>query len=358
MPRIVPSANRNQAAPARGPHRNVLRQAPASPGVAAPARKSAAAAGAKPLAPPGWSKSAPIELKSGAKVDDAIYAVLTASRDHWLANVAAAIDGRDPEGLHQVRVGLRRLRSALTAFKKFLPAEQRSALIEEAKWLLTQLGPARDFDVLISDLSAPLADRLSVDAELAQLMRAARLECTRAQTAAAKALRSARAARFAGRLDAWLDGRGWRTGGTTTHDGRMVSAEEFAHRFLNRRLRNIRADYGNVDALTTEERHDLRIAVKKTRYGIEFFQALLPNKRAARLNGVLKALQDNLGHLNDIDVADRTVTALVNSAENAVARRQIAAGGSVVRRWHNAAAAKAEPETIKLWRKLKKAPLF
>ncbi len=313
---------------------------------------------AKTGKPPAWSKFTPVTLKSSATADDAIYVVVSACRDHWQRNLAAAVDGRDPEGLHQARVGLRRLRSALAAFKKFISAPQRSALNQEAKWLLAQLCPARDLDVLIGDLAAPLAGGLSADAGLAQLMRAARLAQTKAHGAAAKALEGARALRFVSRLDAWLSGRGWRTGKDASDDGLNLPAADFARRLLNRRLRNIRADYSDLHAATVEERHELRLDVKKARYALEFFQVLLPAKRVARVNGLLKALQENLGHLNDIEVAQRTVAELVHTADAGLARRQIAAGGEVIGQWHKAAAAKAEPEMFDLWRKFKKAPLL
>lgn len=307
---------------------------------------------------PSWSKSAPVVLHADATVDDAIFVVVSACRDHWQKNMAAAANAHLPEGLHQVRVGLRRLRSALSAFKKFVPAAQRAWLNTEAKWLLTQLGAARDLDVFIQDLAEPLAERVSENAELAQLMRVARAAQTRAHQAAARILKGARTGRFDSRLEAWLTGHGWRVGAEKeSHNSRAVSATDFGRRFLNRRLRNIRADYNDIEALTAEGRHELRIAVKKTRYGLEFFQALLPDKRVARLNGVLKDLQDNLGHLNDINVAKRTIDALVNGAASGTERRQIVAAGNTVSAWHQNAAA-AAPKAIKLWRKLKKVPAF
>ena len=94
------------------------------------------------------------------------------------------------------------------------------------------------------------------------------------------------------------------------------------------------------------------------RDGVEFFQAVLPGKRAERLGSVLKELQDNLGHLNDISVADRTVSALVNTAAAGLEHRHISAGGSAVSSWHKDAATAAEPKTAKLWRKMKRVPSF
>ena len=132
-----------------------------------------------------------------------------------------------------------------------------------------------------------------------------RASATRAHQTAATAITSARARRFAARLEIWLQGRGWR-------------ADDGAN---ERRAANIRPQYHqpppaqdprqpaeDIAELTIDERHELRIAVKKTRYGIEFFSGVLPAKRAARWTTALKHLQDSLGHLNDLDVAERTIT--------------------------------------------------
>ncbi len=99
-------------------------------------------------------KAAPVSFKSRSTLDDAIAAVVKSCRDHWQANLPAALTGGKPEGVHQVRVGLRRFRSALSLFRKFIPENQREWLNAEAKWLANQLGPVRDLDVFLSDLTA------------------------------------------------------------------------------------------------------------------------------------------------------------------------------------------------------------
>jgi triphosphatase len=298
-----------------------------------------------------------IALGRESTVDDAIALVVSACRAHWQTNAPAATQG-DIEGVHQVRVALRRFRSALSAFKKHIPATQRAALNAEAKWLGAQLGPARDLDVFIGTLAAPVAEHVSDNAALAQVMRAARGAQGKAHNTATEVLQSRRARRLAARIDAWVSGRGWRT----AHDGKQkksdVSAADFARRFVNRRLRNIRSDYDAIERLSVEQRHDLRIDVKKLRYGLEFFQALLPAKRTLRLSSLLKELQDTLGHLNDIAVADRTIDALVNDAASGLERRRIAAGGNAIGAWHKKAAGDAAPDTVKLWHKLKKVRAF
>lgn len=298
-------------------------------------------------------------LAGDAQIDRTIAAVVKSCRDHWQANVAAALDGRDPEGVHQVRVALRRLRSALGLFKTHVPAVQRTALAAEAKWLLGELGAVRDLDVFIHVLAADFTPRVVEDEGFAQLIRTARAQRDAAQAAAVHSLSGTRARRFAARLDTWLEGRGWRDGGTA------ADAAGFAREAINRRLRKIKGAAQGIAKLPIPARHDLRIAVKKARYGIEFFHGLLPQKRAQRWTAALKRVQDSLGHMNDLDVAERTIGRLVGErpvderlvgtgAEN----RKLAAAARTIRRTHKKAARDAEPDIRKQCRRLTRIALF
>lgn len=303
---------------------------------------------------PAWHRAGAISLHSDAALDRTIAAVVKSCRDHWQANVAAALDGRDPEGVHQVRVSLRRLRSALGLFKHHIPAAQRAALTQEAKWLLDELGAVRDLDVFINVLVADFTPRVAGDEGCAQLMRRARLQRDAAQAAAVAALSSTRARRFAVRLDTWLEGRGWRSGRTA------AEAAHFARHAINRRLRKIKGAAEGIAKLPIAERHELRIAVKKARYGIEFFQGLLPQKRAARWTAALRQVQDSLGHMNDLDVAERTIARLIGArpVSPSAVDRKLAAAGRAVRRQHKKAARDAEPDIRKKCRRLTRIALF
>jgi CHAD domain-containing protein len=305
-----------------------------------------------------WSKAPPLKLSATSTVDDALARIITACRVHWSSNLAAARDGRNPEGVHQVRVALRRLRSALSIFKRFIPEKQRAAINLEAKWLLGELGPARDLDVFIATLADSLATDIAGDRSIAELMRAARAARERAQAAAVKALSSARAGRLAARIDAWVSGRGWNGHGGGEHeDARKQTLAAFARRNLNRRLHRLHAAFGDVESLAVPELHRLRIAAKKARYGVEFVAAGLQEKRAVRLAAALKDMQDALGHLNDLDVAKLVVRELLRGSRGDQ-RRQIAAGGRIVSRWHQKAVNRAKPKAARLWRKIRKIPEF
>ncbi len=298
---------------------------------------------------PRWSKAAPITFKTRSTLDDAMAAVIAGCRDHWQGNLPAALDGRNTEGVHQVRVGLRRFRSALSLFKTFVPENQRDWLNAEGKWLANQLGAVRDLDVFLADIEKR---RRPNDASAAALANAVRVARARARVGAMNALRGSRMRRFAARVETWLDGRGWYIDGVEVPD-----AGAFARETLNKRMKKIQAVAARADKLTAPERHELRIAVKKLRYSLEFLTPVLPEKRAQRAGAVLKRLQDSLGHLNDLDVAERTL-ALVAARATPAERRLMKKAGDALKTAHRKAAAKAEPETGRLCHKLVKLPAF
>ncbi|MCA0199506.1 MAG: CHAD domain-containing protein [Proteobacteria bacterium] len=322
----------------------------AASGDAARARK---AAGKKrftqPKHTPRWSKAAPITFKTRSTLDDAIAAVIAGCRDHWQLNLPAALDGRNAEGVHQVRVGLRRFRSALSLFKAFMPENQRDWLNTEGKWLANQLGAVRDLDVLLADLEKRSRKNDESAAALGNAVRSAR---THARTSAMNALRGPRMRRFAARVETWLSGHGW-----YVDDAEIPDVGAFAREALNKRMKKIQAVAARADKLTVPERHELRIAVKKLRYSLEFLMPVLSEKRAQRANAVLKRVQDSLGHLNDLDVAERTL-ALVAARATPAERRLMKKAGDALKSAHRKAAAKAEPETERLCHKLVKLPAF
>ncbi|MES2350198.1 MAG: CHAD domain-containing protein, partial [Pseudomonadota bacterium] len=93
-------------------------------------------------------RAKPVQLDAGATVSDALQAVLGNCLQHIQRNENAVIEGDDAETLHQMRIGVRRLRSALKLFDAVAPCPP--GLLEDIGWLGTQLGAARDWDVLLT----------------------------------------------------------------------------------------------------------------------------------------------------------------------------------------------------------------
>src|SRR3546814_12195228 len=82
----------------------------------------------------------------------------------WSSDVCSSdlpvLRNRDIEGVHQMRVALRRLRSALSLFAPALPAALTDPLIAELRWLNGPLGRKRDIDVFLAETLVPLSAKL------------------------------------------------------------------------------------------------------------------------------------------------------------------------------------------------------
>jgi CHAD domain-containing protein len=94
-------------------------------------------------------------LDRGMQAGNAFTVIGLCCLDHALSNERAIAEG-DAEGVHQMRVGLRRLRAAISLFKDLAAGSGTEAVKRELKWLTGRFGQARDFDVLIEEHVRPL----------------------------------------------------------------------------------------------------------------------------------------------------------------------------------------------------------
>jgi inorganic triphosphatase YgiF len=298
---------------------------------------------------PAWHKAQLPALDRHATVDDAIQAILRSCIEQWSANEAAAHDGGDPEGVHQMRVAIRRLRSGFSVFGRLLDPEARAWLSGEAKAIVSSLGPARDWDVFLTELLAPVRSARSNDAQLARLAEAA-------ETARAKGYAQARAAieapsytRYLLQLGQWIEARRWRDGATERgHAWLDRPIVDFAAHVLGKRHRKALGLGRHFADLAAGERHQVRIALKKLRYASEFFQALFSKRHTKPYLGALKELQDDLGHLNDVAVAEQLIGSLIDHAAGEHGGRLRTAGGLVLG-WHARGAVDLEPRAVRAW---------
>ena len=103
-------------------------------------------------------KAAPVRLAPDADVQSAFRIIARACLHQLVANQSVMLAG-DAEGLHQMRVALRRLRAAISLFSDMLADPQTDALKGEFKWITAELGPAREFEVFLKRVVKPVADR-------------------------------------------------------------------------------------------------------------------------------------------------------------------------------------------------------
>ncbi len=271
-----------------------------------------------------------VALVPDVTLDTALGLIFQACLQHWLANHAAVLDGRDPEGVHQMRVALRRMRSAFSVFRRALPPEA-TGLQAEAKRLLKALGPARDGDVFIDEILAPVRAARPADADLQALHEAAERARRKAYVAARAALHDPRYTAFALELGAWCEGRGWRHAAAVDALDRPLIA--LADRLLEKRHRRVLKLGRRFETLSDASLHEVRIALKKLRYTAEFFASLYPRKRTKPYVKALRRLQDDLGHLNDVAVAEARLRDLLG-AGGSNETGALATGAGTVLGWY------------------------
>lgn len=299
---------------------------------------------------PAWHKATALTLQSDATVDEAFRQVLRNCVQHWCANEAAALDGRDPEGVHQLRVAIRRLRSAFSLFGRLLDPARRRQLSNEAKRIVNSFGPARDWDVFETELLAPIRAARPDDAGLARLLEAAQGERQQGYQAARAEIGSHAYGRYLLELRLWIEQSGWRRDaserGAVWLDRPIVA---FADHLLGKRHRKALEVGNGFAGLSAKQRHRVRIALKKLRYASEFFESVYRRKDTRPYVGSLKQLQDALGHLNDVAVAEHLVGQVLDRATPQPERESLHMAASLVLGWYARGVIDVEPKTIEAW---------
>lgn len=236
------------------------------------------------------AKSEPVVLAKDMTAGDAFQAIAGACLRHFRLN-EMLVDRFNGEALHQIRVALRRLRSAFVIHKAMLQDEAFGRLREELRWLAAEFGPARDLDVLIA--------RNDVESIRPRLEQARHEAYDRAEAA----LASPRTRALMLDLSEWLAVGVWRSSlrGSALAE---QPAREFAASALDRLRRRVKKGGRGLARLDDEARHEVRKDAKKLRYAAEFFASLFSEKhrqrRHKRFIEALELLQDKLGALNDM----------------------------------------------------------
>lgn len=252
----------------------------------------------------------PISLPPSATTEDAFAIIGFECLRHIAAN-DAAVRRADPEGIHQMRVGLRRLRAAFSLFKQQLRGSDFRKLKAELVWLGEQLGPARDYEVLVSKTLGPLRSSHPDRQEFAVLEDDFENRCKAGLAAAKAAVEGERYKRILLDTALWLFDGDWRNNPDALETSlRKRPIERFAKQELARRTRKISKRIRKLRTMEPRRRHKVRIAVKKVRYAREFFESLRPDSRGRRIDRALKKLQSALGSLNDMTVHSKLARGL------------------------------------------------
>ena len=253
--------------------------------------------GAAPVA----ARAAPIMLAAPITAQAAFAVIARACMVQFRLNEALLLATADPVALHQARVALRRLRSALSFNKAMLADSRFPGLCADLRWLAARLGKARDLDVLIARAG---------DNFLREQLCKARAGAYRN---AGRALRSVRARTLMIDLAAWIAIGDWRAA-PETRAMRDLSARCFAVMVLDRQFRRLRAGGRNLARLDDRARHEVRKTAKKLHYAAGFYASLFDGKRERRRHkrfvAAVQALLDQLGALNDLATVPGLLAAL------------------------------------------------
>ena len=256
-------------------------------------------------------KAGHVALDRGMTTAAAFQKIGRACLAHFLRNERIVRERRTVESVHQARVGVRRLRAAMTLFKDLLQDSQSQALKAQLRDLARRLSAARDLDVLIERIDQI---ELAAPVDLAALVAALERRREAAYDDAAAALAAPEASRLAFEVAAWLETGWWLTARDDLHSARRdLPVADFAATELARRTRKLRKRAPRLAQLAPPERHEVRKAAKKVRYGAEFFHSLAKKKDRAAADAfveALKPLQDVMGELNDVAVAQALLGAL------------------------------------------------
>lgn len=225
-----------------------------------------------------------------------------------LRQVAANAEGLrhhpSPEVIHQMRVGLRRLRSLMTTFGKVATDGRLAAIKAELKWIAGELDAARNLDVLLHGDNRAAAQKDGGDGRkgLGLRLRTAR---RMAYVRAVGAVECERFRRLLVDLLVWIEAGPW-TVGEATKSQRERAVERLATKELRERRRKMVKSASNFRGLSPKDRHKLRIEAKRLRYAADVFLGLYNHpKRAKAFMARLGEVQDSLGELNDVVVGER-----------------------------------------------------
>jgi inorganic triphosphatase YgiF len=263
--------------------------------------------------PPGVLNARPPKLKKDTNVHNAFKQIAWECIHQLQGNQDMVLHGTDVEGVHQMRVALRRLRSAFTVFANILGREHSAALLAELSWLADVLGKTRDLDVFVTQTLPIVMARFKEDQGLLKLH-------DKALVAQSEAYKEVRALLFSHRyqcllltLATWLENESWRE---KRHKHKFVKALSLANVVLEKCHKQLRTRGIDLVNMSPEFRHETRIAAKKLRYAAEFFASLYTSKKSSQFILSLSQLQDCLGVLNDIYTTDRLLHQLINPSSD------------------------------------------
>ncbi len=294
----------------------------------------------------------PADTEDTATVTGAFRHTLGHLTDVVLHFAPLVLDGRHgTEPVHQMRVAVRRARSAITLFRGGVAHPRLDRAAAGLKVLGGRLGPSRDWDVFCTETALPVRACFPDERRLHRLLAAAearRQECH----AALREYLLGPAFRLLCIELAWLSASAGWTGGPDHPAPSAEGMAQFVAAVMQRRQRRLRSAGKGIGKLDIPALHDLRLRAKRARYAAEVFVPLYPGKASERFIRRLSRLQQELGVLNDGAVA----AGLLGELGGPAGRHGYAIG--LVQGFMAARAAMVRPAILGAWEKFRRVAPF
>jgi CHAD domain-containing protein len=295
----------------------------------------------------------PLRIGRGMSVEDAFRVTVLECLAHVAANVAAVTRSREVEGLHQLRVGLRRLQVAFGAFGEEFRNPVLGELRKRTKAFTDAIAPARDLDVFADELFAPPADAAGEDEAFRTLRERTEVARAHAWDQAVEHVSGTDFAVFLDDVAAAAEGRSWLLRSEEVFKTRLAiraPVMSVAARMLDEHLVKARKRGRHLKSLSQRDCHRLRISLKKLRYAAEFYGPLYKKKRVRRYVTRIKRLQDLLGALNDVSQVRATLSRLTGDATTASGTHaDLCFAAGIINGWHRARAARMGKRALRRW---------
>jgi triphosphatase len=261
---------------------------------------------------------------------------------------AAGLDAAGSEAVHQMRVAVRRARSAVSIFRPAVEPGALNTINDRLRTLGRQLGPSRDWDVLTDETIPAIHEAFSGDARLDRLVAAAARRRRDHRTGLTAWLAGAEFRALGIELAWFASAAAWRTPPVET----PPSLAAFSADVLQHRWKKLVSAAKRLEELDVPGLHGVRLRAKRTRYAAEMFATLYRGKSAHRFIQRLSVLQQRLGVLNDGAVAMH----LLDELGGAGGRHAYAAG--VVAGFMAARAGKVRPRIVAAFEKFRRQPAY
>lgn len=243
-------------------------------------------------------KAKPAGISVDMQPVEAFRCIALGCLEHFQRNEEGLHLSNDPEFIHQARVALRRLRSAIKLFSSVLPPEFVSTYGQTWRTLASALGEARNWDVFLEETLPPIQAVFPEHGDIRRLRTEARRRAKQARQSVIKLLAVREYPRLMVEFTAAI---------YALKDTLPLPIGDFAQQQLSRYARQAKKQAARHRTFSAEERHQLRIALKRLRYTLEFLTPLLRAKRLPAYLAALAQLQDELGLLNDLSTAQSLI---------------------------------------------------